>query len=196
MGFRRDSRVVVEQLDDTNWRTQEDLTYEGNDRTFVVPAGSGTDFASVPRVFVWFLPRYGRYTKAAILHDHLWRELATAGEISWVDADALFRRAMRDLGVPFLRRWLMWTAVRWAALVKPGGTEGWGREAWRVVLLSGLAVPIVVPPAAAILGSLGIFYVVEWILWVPLQVHKVVSRLRGEPSRKAVNPPALEWKAS
>jgi hypothetical protein len=42
---------------------------------------------------VWFLPRYGRYTKAAILHDHQWRDLATNGEISWVDADALFRRA-------------------------------------------------------------------------------------------------------
>lgn len=28
--------------------------------------------------------------------------VATQGEISWVDADATFRRAMRELGVPFL----------------------------------------------------------------------------------------------
>lgn len=187
---------MVEQVDDTNWRTQEDLVYEGNDRSFTVPAGSGTDFASVPRVFVWLLPRYGRYTKAAILHDHLWRDLATKGEISWIDADALFQRAMRDLGVPFLRRWLMWTAVRWAALVKPGGRDGWSREAWRVLLVSAVAVPIVVPPAATILGSLGIFYVLEWLLWVPLQVHKVVRRLTGRPTRKAVNPPEVEWKAA
>lgn len=187
---------MVEQVDDTNWRTQEDLVYDGNDKTFVVPAGSGTDFASVPRIFVWLLPRYGRYTKAAILHDHLWRDLATKGEISWVDADALFQRAMRDLGVPFLRRWLMWTAVRWAALRKPGGTEGWSKEAWRVLLLSGVAIPIVVPPAAAILGSLGVFYLVEWVLWVPLQLNKLVRRLAGRPTRKAVNPPEVEWKAS
>jgi hypothetical protein len=196
MGFGRDSKVVVEQIDDTNWMTREELRYEGKEEPFVVPAGSPTDFASVPRVFVWLLPRYGRYTKAAILHDHLWRDLATAGEISWVDADATFRRAMRELGVPFLRRWLMWAAVRWAALLKPGGTKGWSQEAWRVVLLSAVALPIVVPPAATIVASLGIFYVVEWILWVPLQVNKVLRRRAGKPSRKAVNPPELEWKAS
>jgi hypothetical protein len=193
MAFGRDSKVVVEQLDDTNWETREELVYEGNDERFVVPANSGTDFASVPRVFVWFLPRYGRYTKAAILHDHLWRDLATKGEIDWVDADALFRRAMRDLGVPFLRRWLMWTAVRWAALLKPGGTEGWAREAWRVVILTAVAAPIVLPPAGAIVVSLGAFYVLEWLLWVPLEIHKRVTR---RPAPKKVNPPELEWKAS
>ena len=196
MGFGRTSKVVVEQIDDTNWQTHEELVYAGNDRSFVVPAGSDTDFASVPRIFVWLLPRYGRYTKAAILHDHLWRDLATKGEISWVDADALFQRAMRDLGVPFLRRWLMWTAVRWAALRKPGGTKGWSKEAWRVVLLSGVAIPIVVPPAATILGALGFFYAVEWILWVPLELHKLYRKLTGRPVRKAVNPPEVEWKAS
>ena len=73
MGFGRTSRVVVEQLDDTNWQTHEELVYAGNEQSFAVPAGSDTDFASVPRIFVWLLPRYGRYTKAAILHDHLWR---------------------------------------------------------------------------------------------------------------------------
>jgi hypothetical protein len=193
MGFGRDSRVVVEQLDDTNWITRDELVYEGNDQTFVVPSGTGTDFASVPRVFVWLLPRYGRYTKAAILHDHLWRDLASKGEISWVDADALFRRAMRDLGVPFLRRWLMWAAVRWAALLKPKGTDGWSKEAWRVGLLTLVAAPIVLPPAVAIVAALAWFYVVEWALWLPLEVHK---RLTRRPDPKQVNPPKLEWKAS
>lgn len=196
MGFGSNSRVVVEQVDDTNWETHEELVYRGRTDTFVVPAGSPTDFASVPRAFVWLLPRYGRYTKAAILHDHLWRGLATDGKISWVDADATFRRAMRELGVPFLRRWLMWAAVRWAALLKPGGTKGWSDEAWRVVLLSAVALPIVLPPAAAIVSSLGLFYVVEWLLWIPLQIHKMARRALGRPTRKAVNPPQLEWKAS
>lgn len=196
MGFAPGSKVVVEQVDDTNWEVRQELRYEGKDDTFVVRPGDRTDFASVPRIFVWLLPRYGRYTKAAILHDHLWRNLATTGQISWVDADATFRRAMRELGVPFLRRWLMWAAVRWAALLKPGGTKGWSEEAWRVVLLSAIALPIALPPAAAIIASLGVFYVLEWVLWVPLQIHKVVRRRTGRPSRKAVNPPTLEWKAS
>ncbi len=195
MGFGRESKVVVEQIDDTNWVTREQLEYTGKEESFLVPTGSGTDFASVPRLFVWLLPRYGRYTKAAVLHDHLWRELATEGAISWVDADATFRRAMRELGVPFLRRWLMWAAVRWAALLKPGGTKGWSQEAWRVVLLSAVALPIVLPPAATIVASLGVFYVVEWIVWVPLTVHKIGRRLLGRPTRKAVNTPTLEWKA-
>ena len=193
MAFGRDSRVVVEQVDDTNWITRDELSYVGKDQTFHVPSGSPTDFASVPRVFVWFLPRYGRYTKAAILHDHLWRDLATKGDISWVDADALFRRAMRDLGVPFLRRWLMWSAVRWAALLKPKGMHGWWKEAWRVVLLTVVAAPIVLPPAVAIVVSLLWFYALEWVLWLPLEIHK---RLTRKPDPKRVNPPTIEWKAS
>ncbi len=196
MAFGQDSKVVVEQVDDTNWVTREELRYEGKEQSFTVPNGSATDFASVPRLFVWLLPRYGRYTKAAILHDHLWRDLATTGAISWVDADATFRRAMRELGVPFLRRWLMWAAVRWAALLKPGGTKGWSDEAWRVVLLSAVALPIVLPPAAAIVASLGVFYVLEWLLWVPLQINDLVRRRTGRANRKAVNPPEVEWKAS
>ncbi len=195
MGFEGESKVVVEQVDDTNWVTREELRYRGNDQEFVVPSGTATDFASVPRVFVWLLPRYGRYTKAAILHDHLWRNLAADGSISWVDADALFRRAMRDLGVPFLRRWLMWAAVRWAALLKPGGRSGWWREAWRVVLLTAVAAPIVVPPAAAVVVALAMFYVVEWVLYVFLEVHKLARRRLGRPTPKAVNPPEVEWKA-
>jgi Protein of unknown function (DUF1353) len=57
-----------------------------------------TDFASVPRVFVWFLPRYGRYTKAAILHDYLWREAVPAGKLRLAEADVIFRHAMHELG--------------------------------------------------------------------------------------------------
>lgn len=125
-----------------------------------VPASMQTDFASVPRVFVWFLPRYGRYTKAAILHDHLWRDLVPAGKLTLLEADGIFRRAMRELRVPFLRRWMMWAAVRWPALLKPGGRTGWWKESWRVLLFTLLALPIVAPPAALILIAQAVFYVV------------------------------------
>ena len=101
------------------------LTYEGQEQLpFAVYRGMETDFASVPRVFVWLLPRYGAYTKAAMVHDLLWREYACKGRMSYRDADGVFRRALRELEVPFLRRWMMWTAVRWGALVKPGGRQG------------------------------------------------------------------------
>jgi hypothetical protein len=90
----------------------KEITYHARNRDFVVQVGKRTDFASVPRMFVWLLPRYGRYTKAAILHDHLWGE-EVPRTITRLEADGIFRQAMRELKVPFLRRWLIWAAVRW-----------------------------------------------------------------------------------
>lgn len=158
-------------------RSGEPFSYTGKAAVpFEVYKGMKTDFASVPRVFVWFLPRYGAYTKAAIVHDLLWREYAGKGRMSYVDADGTFRRAMRELEVPFLRRWIMWSAVRWGALVKPGGHKGWLREAWRVLLVSLLALPIVLPPALVIMVALAAFFVVEAVLWLPLKVASVVKQ--------------------
>ncbi len=58
-------------------------------------------------MLAWLVPPYGLFTPAAVLHDHLWRVLVPAGGIDPVDADGLFRRAMHELGVPFLIRWFM-----------------------------------------------------------------------------------------
>jgi hypothetical protein len=190
--FRAPADVVVKQLDDTNWEVREALEYAGLRQEWTVPVGSGTDFASVPRVFVWFLPRYGRYTRAAILHDHLWRRCAATGQMRWVDADGVFRRAMRELGVPFLRRWMMWSAVRWAALLKPRGREGWLSEAPRVLLFTLLGAPFVVPAAVIIVASLALFWLVEWLVYVPLRVGEVVQRRVLHRSPKRVNAPHLD----
>jgi hypothetical protein len=195
MGFAPDAVVHVSQVDDKNWRLERELVYRGQRDGFVAPVGMGTDFASVPRVFVWLLPRYGRYTKAAIIHDYLWRTRVGEGDVTWKDADGLFRRAMRELGVPFLRRWMMWSAVRWAALFKRGGVRGWWTESPRVVLVSLVVTPIVLPPAALILLALGIFYVLEFVLWVPLKIGELVVRRRpAAPTPKQVNMPELELK--
>jgi hypothetical protein len=196
MPFAPGSEVVVRQTGHEDWELVEPLTYLGKTDTFEVPAGQATDFASVPRIFVWFLPRYGSYTKAAILHDHLWREHAAAGEMSWIDADAIFRRALRELEVPFLRRWIMWTAVRWAALPKPRGREGWWREAWRVLLVTLVAIPFLVPPALVVAVCLVAFWVLEWVLWLPIQLLAALRRRSGRPARKEVNAPALGWETS
>lgn len=60
MPFIGDADVVVKQYDDMNWRTKQELAYQGKIQAWTVPTETDTDFASVPRVFVWFLPRYGR----------------------------------------------------------------------------------------------------------------------------------------
>jgi hypothetical protein len=189
--------VVVKQLDDKNWNLQQELCYQGKTDRWTVPDDTGTDFASVPRYFVWFLPRYGRYTKAAILHDYLWRVHAKEERMSWVDADAVFRRAMRELEVPFLRRWMMWTAVRWAALTKPRGVEGWWKESWRVVLMTLIAAPFVLPPAVVIFVSLMLFWVFEAIVWIPLKLFSLTkAKLTDQEPAKKVNAPSLELNMS
>jgi len=195
MPFIEPKDVIVKQLDDVRWEVRQPLRYQGLRDHYTVEVGNSTDFASVPRIFVWFLPRYGRYTRAAILHDYLWREKAANGEMEWIDADALLRRAMREDGVPFLQRWTMWAAVRWAALTKQRGTHGWWREAPRVALLTVVVLPIVAPPALLILLALPVFWVVELILWVLLKLAYIARlKVQVKPPRKDVNRPSFSWK--
>ncbi len=69
-----------------------------------------TDLASVPFFLQWLVRSYGRHTMAALVHDHLWK----AGPNTWTtlsQANRLFRHAMWELGVPWIRRWFMWAAV-------------------------------------------------------------------------------------
>jgi Protein of unknown function (DUF1353) len=191
--FPKDAVVVVKQVDDQNWEVREILRYRANREVFEVPVGQGTDFASVPRPFIWFLPRYGAYTMAAILHDYLWRVRAATGKMRWIEADGVFRKAMRELRVPSLRRWIMWGAVRWAALFKPGGRSGWIREAPRVLLMTLVAAPFVVIPGVVIVLSLAAFFLLELLTWVPLQLVAVgKARLRKGAPRKEVILPRLD----
>lgn len=185
--------VQVEQVDDANWKVLKAFDYQGKSELFQVSVDQSTDFASVPRLFVWLLPRYGRWTKAAILHDHLWRDRAAEGKMDYIEADGTFRRAMRELHVPFLKRWIMWGAVRLGALAKPGGRKGWWKEAPRVALVALVALPIVVPPAVAIAVSLAAFYLMECIVWVPLKVNELVRRALAKNAKKVVAP-SLTWK--
>ena len=194
--FIGDPKPVLRQVDEKNWETVETLTYQGTIDRFVVPKGMRTDFASVPRAFVWFLPRYGRYTRAAILHDYLWRHRVGDSEqpVSRRDADGLFRRVMRELEVPLLRRWIMWGAVRWAALMKSDGRAGWLRDAPRVALVTIVALPFVLPPALLVLVALGAFFLLELMLVVSLKVGRAFKAAvtKKEP-RKEIVVPRFDW---
>jgi hypothetical protein len=155
------SALTVRRVSDELWEVVEPLVYRGRRDAFVVPAGFRTDFASVPRVAVWLIPRFGRYTPAAVLHDWLVTEGIAGRAVSSRDADGLFRRVLRELGVPPVRRWLMWTGARWGALVTPVRRAGWWRDAPGVLVLSALAAPVVVPPALVITVALAVYTVVE-----------------------------------
>ena len=193
LGFPPGSTVDVRQVNDQDWEILRALPYHATTEDFEVPVHERTDFASVPRVFVWFIPRYGRYTKAAILHDYLCGVAVPAGRISRIEADGIFRQAMRELGVPFLRRWIMWAAVRLGALTNPAGRKKWWTEAWRVALIAAVALPVVTPAAVVIVISFLVFYLIEFLVWIPLAAVHRIREKRKRPT-KTVNPPTLRWR--
>lgn len=171
--------VVVRQVGDVEWELVEPLGYTTEaERRVTVPVGWRTDLASVPCPFAWVVPRSGRYTPAAIVHDHLRSAEAPTELISYREADAEFRRGMRHLGVPVVHRWLMWTAVRWSALRQRGGRRGWWRDAPAILAWTLLALVVVVPPAIVVSVALLVLVLVEVVAWVP---RRLFSRRRPVP---------------
>jgi len=169
--------VVVRQTDSRNWLLVEPLTYTGARDRFTVPAGFDTDFASVPRAFTWLLPRYGDYTKAAILHDHL----VDTGAVSRKDADGIFRRAMRELGVSVPRRFMIWAAVRLASAMS-GAT---GRD-WVVFVAAGVpALLFVALPATVVQLFLLLFWAVEAGFWAGGRLASRPQTPPADPRRTA-----------
>jgi hypothetical protein len=143
------------------WTLVEPLTYVGSRDRFVVPAGFVTDLASVPRPVLWLVPRSGRYTLAAVLHDWLCTVGIRTGVVTSRQADGVFRRVMREAGVPVLLRWLMWAGVRWGALADPERRPGWVFSAPGVLVISLLAAPLVLPPSLLVVPGLLVYAAAE-----------------------------------
>lgn len=189
IGFIDGLSVDVREIGDTTWQLLSGFEYRAQRDHYVVPEGERTDFASVPRVFIWFIPRYGIYTKAAILHDHLCR-LSREGKFSRRDADGIFRQAMRASGVTFLRRWIMWAAVRWGALGARNGLNGWFGDIWRVLPITLVVLPIVLPAVVAIAAALFVWYTAEWVTVPPLKAAAWTA-LKRNKQPKTINTPRL-----
>jgi hypothetical protein len=163
--------ILTRSFGDDRWELTRALIYQGQRDTFVIPAGYVTDYATVPRVVSWLIPRYGRYTRAAILHDYLITDrlgtsdvdrLAPWPVITPTDVDGLFRRVLRELGVSAPRRWLMWAGVRYGALFG-GRRTGWLRTAPAVLGISVLALPVVAPGVVVVAVCLALFGLIEWV---------------------------------
>ncbi len=146
------------------WRTTQPLTFDGFNHEFEVCENFATDLVSVPSVFAWFVPRAGRYARAAVLHDYLWRYPDRTG-CDRRQADYRFRRQMQRDGVSLLRRWIMWAAVRMAAIVQGKGGAGWAKDVpGALALLVLIALPVVLLPGVAILASTFVFWLLEAVV--------------------------------
>ncbi len=129
----RPAEVLLRQVDAKTFRLAQPFRFDDGANHFAVPEDDVTDLASVPRFLTWLVPRYGRHTLAALLHDHLQDDTAVTSEQS----DEIFRDAMGATGVPLSRRWLMWAAVALRTQWKLGGLRSLLVLLW--VALFGLA---------------------------------------------------------
>lgn len=100
----------VEQIGNDRWLVKDVLIYisEALNRAVLVPAGFETDFASVPRLPFVYLAFGNTAHSAAVVHDYLY----STEQAERSDADKIFLEAMKVLGIPFAKRWAMYTAVR------------------------------------------------------------------------------------
>jgi hypothetical protein len=102
-GWSASQGLVVRTVGGTDWAFA--------DLCGVIPSGTISDGASVPRVF-WgiFSPFDGDYFDAAVLHDSIYRNRDS--RITRAQADAVFLAAMEHLGVGFFKRRTVYRAVR------------------------------------------------------------------------------------
>lgn len=104
------SPLVVEYLDEGKWRLTRSFEYRTESGKVIrVPGGFTTDFASIPKIFWSILSPYGRWGKAAVVHDYLY---FINKEYTRKQADDIFKEAMGVLRVNWLVKGIMYQVVR------------------------------------------------------------------------------------
>ena len=83
-----------------------------------VPTGFQTDLASIPRLARSIIPQIGNQNGPSVVHDWCYRHHWKTRALS----DGLFLVGMRVAGVNWLRRNIIYAAVR------AGGWVGWNKE--------------------------------------------------------------------
>lgn len=117
--------LEVRFVDGKFWILLSPFTYyvdmAGEEVVFVA-AGFKTDFASIPH-WAWSFIGHpaGRYGKAAVVHDWLYQnpDDGVSDDRSRRRCDQIFLEGMKVLGVGWLTRTVMYTAVR------IGGSKPW-----------------------------------------------------------------------
>lgn len=106
-GFRQPLDVRLRA--DGRWELLQDLTYlcELSGKAYTVPAGTITDFASVPRLPMVYLLAGNTAHLAAVVHDHLYQSAQEPKQV----ADRVFAEIMDRTGIAGWRRDLMLMGV-------------------------------------------------------------------------------------
>lgn len=122
-----DEELDLRWVDGETWIVRKPYVYRAPDGTVVVPVGTPTDFASIPRPLWPALPPTGPYGPAAVLHDFMFRTGRWSPDgprCSMRDANRVLHLAMVDLRcVPkwqrmavdagvFVGGWVQWRKYR------------------------------------------------------------------------------------
>ena len=105
------TEFTVEESFDAFWNRA------GNITKIVIPRGFTTDLASVPRIFQSIIPKLGHHIRPAIVHDYCYEGFT---KLDRAESDEMFLEGMKQTKVSWLRRKVMWLAVR------VGGKGWWG----------------------------------------------------------------------
>jgi len=131
--------MMTERLVRRGWNPNDAAAAVEDARTFTPSDENPTDLASIPRFMRWFETAYGLHTLAAIIHDNLIVKEPNGGALKDDTlSDRFFREMMSAVGVKWLKRWIIWSAValrsRWAV----GGLRRCAVIVWLLLAATGL----------------------------------------------------------
>lgn len=164
-------RLEVRSINGTDFAVLHPLGYRSASGEFVFPDDLGTfrtDFASVPGLLTWLVPRTGDFLPAAVLHDALVSGEYVGPRVTREEADEIFRVAMDELGTGRVRSRLMWAAASLATMLL-------SRSPWRRAALVGVLAVIVVLGAVSTLDLFDIWDVLPWMGERPWYVELVTG---------------------
>lgn len=99
-------------VDGENWELLSHLDIWWKTHKFRVWSGFITDLASVPRVARMFVPKGRRESRGAVVHDWIYRGHTTKLGITRKEADEILLDIMKEDGVGYFRRYVIYNAVR------------------------------------------------------------------------------------
>lgn len=112
------TKLILDPISNGKAILLEEYVYDINGYLIRVPKSFITDGASVPHSLQWLYNPFGKYIKAAVIHDYLYSTYNNTG-INRTLSDKIFRHIMKETGVDDR------TVRRFYAAVKYFGATSW-----------------------------------------------------------------------
>ena len=106
------TKLILDPISNGKAVLMQDYIYSINGYDIKVFKGFVTDGASVPHSLQWLYNRFGKYIKAAVIHDYLYSTYNNTG-INRTLADKIFNFIMKETGVDNRTRRKFYLAVKY-----------------------------------------------------------------------------------